>query len=693
MKRNIKSIYLLLIVLGLVFLHGCSSVNPPQSLTLEGRIVSWSEVKGATGYVLKINDNEYEVSTNTFTLPNEYIGEIKISVKSVFVNSSSDFSNELAVVAYLQLETPTNIRQIGNKIVWDPVLSATSYVLKINGIEYMTTIPEYTITINNPVNIQILAVGRSDGLIKSSEFSPVFTVKVQLSNPGNVRESDGVVTWNSVNNSNRYLVIINEVDEIESSTTQISLKYQYVGTVNVKVKALSDNQEFMDSEFTKATFTLQTLTLAAPKDIEINQGLLTFSSVVGATAYEIYANDILLDTITSTTFAIPSEILNASGSYLQVKAISQLHNSSNLSNKVICSVTAITTEAELRNITGTGSYLLENDIILTSDWTPLDFNGVFNGNGFKISNINIASSSKNVGFFGKLENGIIKNLTLEGTLNGSNNILESNIGGLAGFAVNSEVINCQVLFTMNAVSLNGVGNAGGVIGLLQNTSVTKTVFSGEIVTENYLTGGFIGRANNPEYQTNIYQCSTTANITVSGGEQSYSGGFIGLMASNFLTISESFADTTIAGTNYVGGFVGYMGSGKIENCYSTGGVSTTATTLVHMGGFIGRLEGYNSKITSSISMNTITNNINGSMIYIGGFVGRTVGGTYASVYQNCLYDNILAPLDRIGNPGSGIGDGINAKSSNDLQHMSSNQTFSSSVWSFIDGMFPTLKWE
>lgn len=83
----------------------------------------------------------------------------------------------------------------------------------------------------------------------------------------------------------------------------------------------------------------------------------------------------------------------------------------------------------------------------------------------------------------------------------------------------------------------------------------------------------------------------------------------------------------------------------------------------------------------------------GEKIKVGGFVGVTVGGTYATVYENCLYDNTLAPIDRIGNADMGRGDGIAAKSSEDLKELSYENGFVETVWILGGGSLPILAWE
>jgi len=176
-------------------------------------------------------------------------------------------------------------------------------------------------------------------------------------------------------------------------------------------------------------------------------------------------------------------------------------------------------------------------------------------------------------------------------------------------------------------------------------------------------------------------------MIVAGGEQSPVGGFVGQLLDNYAVISECKAEIDVTGPNYVGGFVGYMGSGQIEDSYARGAVSATATNIIHVGGFVGRMEGYNNNVSYGVAMVTVSVS-EGTYIYAGSFVGVTPGGTIATIYSNCVYDSTISALDRIGNTFTGRGDGITGISSSELLSL----PFNESIWDF-GGAYPRLDWE
>ncbi len=692
MKHTKKLVLALLIfTLSMFLLTGCQKVDIPEGIQIEGRTLTWSAVRNAVGYKIKVNDDEFETAENHFTIPDAYYGRIEVSVQAYNEKKASDYSQTATFIITLKLNAPVNIVQNGNTITWDKVDNATGYIIKIDGIEFFTPTNEYTVEINEPAEIQVLAIGSEDEIILPSEYSQVFFAKIVLAAPDNLTESNGIISWSNVVGADSYIVLVNDIEELATSNTSISLKYKYVGAVNIKVKAISGSDSYLDSAYSFLEVTLPKLTLSAPQNLSIDNGVLVFDEVEGASSYEIYANEVLIETIDMASYIIPSSILEGN-TYLQVKAISSIHFASELSQKVACKVVEIASEQQLRELSF-GSYILTQDITLLQEWQPIqEFGGILDGNGYCIKAINITSDMPNVGFFAKLSNAIVKNITLIGAINSDISYNNSNIGGLAGKIEYSNITNCIINIDIDANVYNGIGKAGGVAGNIQNSNVASVYYSGTINTLNCITGGFVAKADNPQVSTEIAQCSSVANISVSGGEQAYSGGFIGIMLDNMLSISQCKADIELIGTNYVGGFVGYLGTGEIKDSYSIGTTISTADTLIHMGGFVGRLEGYNTQVSSCIAMCTV-GEPQGDNVFVGGFAGNTVGGSYASVYKDCLYDKTLAPIDRIGNAGSGIGDGITSKTTNELKSLAYSSAYSNAVWELGGNALPKLKWE
>jgi hypothetical protein len=703
---NKKNIFLLALLVALPVFSSCSSsidssssvpssqvmpLTVPTDVALDGRTITWSAVADAEGYTVMINAvDEHPTDTNEFTLPSSYFGPISMAVRAYRGEEVTEYSETINDIAVLVLDVPENFRQDGNELLWDAVMYATGYIVKINMVEYFTLTTSHALETTDPGEAQVRATGRTDGYVTSSPFSNVLLIKAPLPTPTNITYADGYLSWSAVTNASSYDIEINTIHTFASATNTVAIGFDFVGEVTARVKAKATGDQYLDSNWGEANLSIDPLTLARPTNLYIISGTLNFNEVAHATGYEIYLDDELVDSTTSNSYALSGEILAQTDSYLQVKATSEIHNPSPLSEKVYIGAIAITNETELRAILSNEAYYLANDITLTLPWIPIDFSGYFNGSGHAISGITITGSvnETEIGFFGSLIGATVNNLTLIGSFDVTLTGYEPALGGLAGRAEDSIVSTVNASIDINAESTDGIAMVGGIVGRSASSLYNEVIYDGAIVSEHAISGGFIGAAVQSGEPVTIHQSAALGSIEVSGGEQSPTGGFIGRLIDNYMTISESKAEISVTGPNYIGGFIGYMGSGTIENSYSKGAVTATGTLIVHVGGFVGRMEGYNNKVRYSIAMTTIAYEY-GNDIYAGSFVGVTPGGSLANIYLYCHYDNTLSSLDRIGNTTAGRGDGITGVSSSGLLLLSN---YSASIWDF-SGASPRLVWE
>ncbi len=667
------------------------SIAAPVNIALNERVITWDAVLDATGYTVRLNGHdEFLVTINELTLTDDYFGPLSIEVKTHIGANCSLYSNAIYVIAILHLTAPQNVRQDGPAIFWDAVSQATGYIVNINDVENFTLETSYAIDISEPTSVKVKATGRVDGYIVSSPFSSPLLIRVPLVTPNNFIFENGILFWNAITAAASYEILINDEHEFVSASNQVTIGFNFVGSVNVKVKAIASGDEYMDSSWGEDTLTIPQLTLSKPSNLNIVDNLLSFDAVANAEEYEIYLDGVLLDTTILTSYLLSPEVISQVGSFIQVKAISAIHLPSLLSEKIYVGTLTITNESELRALDETGAYALTSDIALTSSWTPLPFAGYFNGNGHTISSLSIddtSASLRNIGFFSIVEDAVIQNLTLSGSIDVTTINLEPNIGGLAGHSIASSLDNISININISSISSNGIAKVGGVVGLSETTNMIDIIYTGDIVATQAITGGLIGRASQSNEQTTITRSASLGSIIVTGGEQSPTGGFIGQLIDNYMTIVESKAEIDVTGPNYVGGFIGYMGNGIIENSYSLGALSATGIEGVQIGGFVGRMEGYNNLVRYSIALNSISIEA-GTNIDAGSFVGVTPGGTWVTIYDNCHYNNELSSLDRIGNVATGRGDGITGLTTIQIGQLS----FNSSIWNF-SGAEPRLVWE
>ncbi|MCE5186248.1 MAG: DNRLRE domain-containing protein [Planctomycetaceae bacterium] len=176
------------------------------------------------------------------------------------------------------------------------------------------------------------------------------------------------------------------------------------------------------------------------------------------------------------------------------------------------------------------------------------FYGVFDGNYHTVSGFSYsASSTDNIGLFGYVYNGTIRNLGIisPSIVNlGSTNY----VGALAGFMNSSDVSGCWV----QGGSVAGGTYVGGLVGSAALSCIAECDSSASVSGGNYV-GGLIGSHPSPPAVSWIRDC---------------------------------YASGSVSGTSYVGGFIGRSSDLLIHNCYSRGLV----TAASNVGGF----SGYNS---------------------------------------------------------------------------------------------------
>lgn len=301
----------------------------------------------------------------------------------------------------------------------------------------------------------------------------------------------------------------------------------------------------------------------------------------------------------------------------------------------------ITTAQELQNINNdvTAHYKLMADIDLNNvEFTPIGnadsgaFSGVFDGNGYTISNLNVLAG-KFAGLFGYNE-GIIKNVTLKDIYVYGTRYL----GGIVGQNTSlGTIADCKVLSgTIESDGgLNKI-NAGGICGFNSGS------FEGAFLNGSNLTvesnrnssqvGGIVGFNEynftlNALNTGNVFSSSHYSPPSSDAISYICSGGLIGYCTSSAVIINSyntgNVSSTTSSDRNYayLGGLIGLCSSSSsITNSYNTGNISSTSDDYAYSGGLIG---GGSSLISNSYSTSVISNSYN--------------TGNISSSYNNSIY--------------------------------------------------------
>ncbi len=281
------------------------------------------------------------------------------------------------------------------------------------------------------------------------------------------------------------------------------------------------------------------------------------------------------------------------------------------------------------------AFKLMNDIDLTNwiadnysekGWKPIggktefmgimSFKGIFDGNGKKITGLTINRTDEEyVGLFGVIDYATIKNLTIEGDIQG---------GRATGSFVGLSFCGTFIGLTYNG-NTRGTSYIGGIVGVLTQGSITTSNVTG-LVSGTSRVGGICGLSNRSSFN----KCHSQCNVI---GTSMYVGGISGL--SNYTYINECYSYSSINSTSkYVGGVVGLL-TYNYDGPFSANYLSSPPQVPVST----------NSTLINSMSFGDVC-----GTDYVGGVVGafENYKSDTEYTYPNVLH--IYATFDEHGNP-------------------------------------------
>lgn len=218
--------------------------------------------------------------------------------------------------------------------------------------------------------------------------------------------------------------------------------------------------------------------------------------------------------------------------------------------------------------------VLTRDISLTGcDFLPIPLlAGTFDGRGYSILGISLDGDASTQGLFRMvLETGVVKNLTVSGTLHASGN--GENIGGIAG--VNYGAIeNCRFDGEIRAQAA-----AGGIVGLNAEGALVSECKTSGSVAAYHRTGGIAGENRGVLSDCESRMSVNTEYIAAEQPDQKSSFDF------SSLTLQEE----TLVDITDLGGIAG-LNTSVIKNCNNYGDVGYPHTGY-NVGGVAGRQSG------------------------------------------------------------------------------------------------------
>ena len=285
------------------------------------------------------------------------------------------------------------------------------------------------------------------------------------------------------------------------------------------------------------------------------------------------------------------------------------------------------------NFVMTGDVNMKN----VTNWSGIkNFEGTFDGNGYKISNL-----TGSQGLFDSTKNAEIKNIGLENiNINGNSEA----IGGLIGNAVDTNISNAYTTgnikntntstFTHSDTNHSGDVGSGGLVGFyfadLGKTTTIENVYSAtDITTSAYNAGGLLGcyfiqhGSSYPNFK-NAYAVGNITGTTNVGGI----AGYWKVDPDNHSNTDTSniYSGGKVSGTTNIGGFVGVLSCwDDADDTFSFTNITTTSKVSGSTN--TGVLIGENNAVTNSTKANFINSGYGAGINPGMSMVGKITSGT------------------------------------------------------------------
>ncbi len=374
-------------------------------------------------------------------------------------------------------------------------------------------------------------------------------------------------------------------------------------------------------------------------------------------------------------------------------------------------------------------------------WTPIGkmtntysdyvaFGGVFDGDGHTISGLKIDNSAQYQALFGYVKGGIIKNLTVDGSVTTATTS-SAYAAGIVGYGDPVTMKKCTNQVTVNVTKkgyaagvaayagtgstitgctnqgdISGVGGyLGGIVGTAKGVTITNCINNGDVVdsmlsaTYPYCVGGIAGSAISASRITN---CGNAGAVT---SHLKNTGGVVGYFAG---TAEKCFNSGNVTGIYATGGIVGNISSANtsVTDCYNTGNILCNAPTATFsdtsakgVGGIVGNPGSTSSAdctVKNCYNAGTITNaDAATTDITVGGVIGSSSAKNYSGevagliTAENCYY---LAANGLNGDGANAEAAGVTSKTAEELKASGMAALLGGS---YIDqaGGYPMLGWQ
>lgn len=285
------------------------------------------------------------------------------------------------------------------------------------------------------------------------------------------------------------------------------------------------------------------------------------------------------------------------------------------------------------------------------------FNGEFDGNSYKITNLYINRNQDGKlcsGLFGYVyKDGVVSNVTIENSyISGfydTGSIVGINVGKIKN-CINKATVNANKLTggiagrstgtiedCINYGNINTVSSqTGGIVGNIGNVHSNPPIVSGcenygKIISSSNYVGGIVGGAWDSSCR--VYNCKNYGNVGEEKENYENVGGILGV---TYGEIQNCINNGIISGKNNVGGICGITiyKNGTISSTMRCQNNGTIIATCSVAGGIIGKSSGGN--VTECVNYGEVT--LKGDIAHYGvsGIVGMMTASSIDLTVERCV---------------------------------------------------------
>lgn len=354
--------------------------KPPTYITATSTentiMVTWNEVEGAVGYIIRFNGNDVHTikPSNTFTgLKSKTAYTYQICAKSADGSGSYCSVRTISTLAAAP-SAPTEDSKTSTEnsvmVSWGAVSGATGYDVLFNGTVYPVNGTSKMITglsPNTSYSYQI-RTKNADGV---GAYGPVLTVRTTSKAPENTsgitNENSVTISWEAVPDATSYDILINGkvYNATGSSKTITGLSPNTSYSYQVRVNNENGSSSYSTAKSVKTSPSRPTIPKATASE---NSVTLSWDMVIGATSYDVLFNETVyrvtgtsktftgLTSDTSYTYSVRSNNAGGSSSYSEEQTVTTVANPPGMPANVTATATIDSVTVSWSEVSGATSY-------------------------------------------------------------------------------------------------------------------------------------------------------------------------------------------------------------------------------------------------------------------------------------------------------------------------------------------------